>query len=107
MPLFFRAFYPQYQHPLPPQLKRLLDHLGRLKFGDEYDAALGIVRLKAGAPLQAGVAEITAQRLKDPHVAFFAQANPGHMCGDELGCLAELSRDNLTAAGARLVGPSA
>src|SRR5690349_23459155 len=44
------------------------------------------------------------QRLKDPHVSFFINANPGHVGGDELACLAELSRANLTPAGRRMVG---
>ena len=104
LPLFFREFYPHYQHATPPHLQRLLDQLGRHKFGAEYDVASGVVRFKQGAPLQSGVADLTAQRLRDPHVAFFAQANPGHARGDELACLTEITRANLTPAGARMVG---
>lgn len=106
LPLFLREFYPSYQRPTPPELKRLLDQLGQLKFGSEYDAARGVIRFKQNAPLRAGVAELTPQRLKDPHVAFFAENNPGHINGDELACLAELSRDNLTPAGRRMIGTS-
>ena len=84
---------------------RLSINSGGYKFGDEYDAERGVIRFHQAAPLQSGVAEITPQRLKDPHVAFFVQANPGHAHGDELACLAELSRGNLTPAGARMVGP--
>ena len=29
--------------------------------------------------------------------------NPGHLDGDELACIAELSRANLTRAGVRMV----
>ncbi len=104
LPLFFREFYPSYERITPPHVKRLLDRLGQLKFGDEYNATRGVIRLAHSAPLQAGVAEISAQRLKDPHVSFFAQANPGHERGDELACLAELTRANLTPAGTRMVG---
>lgn len=104
LPLFFREFYPTYERATPPTVKRLLDQLGCGKFGAQYDAARGVIRFRHAAPLQAGVAEITPQRLKDPHVAFFAAANPGHVAGDELACLAELARANLTAAGQRLVG---
>lgn len=106
LPLFFREFYPGYERSTPAPVKQMLDQLGRFKFGDEYDAERGVIRLHQASPLQSGVAEITPQRLKDPHVAFFIQANPGHVSGDELACLAELSRDNLTPAGARMVGPS-
>ncbi|MBI3423604.1 MAG: hypothetical protein HY011_11755 [Acidobacteria bacterium] len=104
LPLFFRAFYPNYQQPTPPPLKGLLDQLGQQKFGAQYDATGGVIRFNQSAPLQPGVAELTPQRLQDPHVAFFAQANPGHARGDELACLTELTRANLTPAGARMVG---
>ena len=82
----------------------MLDQMGQFKFGDEYDAAHGVIRFHQASPLQSGVAEITPQRLKDPHVSFFINANPGHVDGDELACLAELSRANLTPAGRRMVG---
>ena len=43
-------------------------------------------------------------RANDPHVAFFLAQNPGHAKGDELVCLTELSDENLTRAGRRMVG---
>ena len=104
LPLFFREFYPNGGRPPPGSIKKTIDEIARFKFGDEYDAARGVIRFHRASPLQSGVAEITPQRLKDPHVAFFAAANPGHADGDELACLAELRRANLTAAGRRMVG---
>jgi hypothetical protein len=103
LPLFFREFYPSYERATPSHVKRLLDRLGSMKFGDEYDAARGVIRFHHSAPLQDGVAELTPQRLKDPHVRFFAQANPGYARGDELACLAELTRANLTPAAVRMI----
>jgi len=107
LPLFFREFYPSCERATPAPVKQMLDELGRVKFGDQYDAARGVIRFHQASPLQPGVADVTPRRLKDPHVAFFIAANPGHDRGDELACLAELSRDNLTAAGARMVGSAA
>jgi hypothetical protein len=107
LPLFFREFYPSHHRPMPPHFKRMLDQIGQFKFGGEYDSECGVIRFQKASPLQSGVAEITPQRLTDPHVAFFISANPGHGDGDELACLAELSRDNLTSAAVRLVGPPA
>lgn len=104
LPLFFRDFYPNYEQPTPAPVKQTLDQLGLLKFGQQYDTARGVIRFRQPSPLQSGVAEITPQRLKDPHVTFFIAANPGHASGDELACLTELSRANLTAAGKRMVG---
>lgn len=104
LPVFFRDFYPRWDRPTPPQVKRLLDAFGTLKFPGEYDPAAGVVRFAEPAPLRPGVADLTAGRLADPHVAFFAAANPGHGRGDELACLTELSAANVTPAGRRALG---
>ena len=103
LPLFFRQFYPNAKGPTPPRDQRILDALATRKFGDQYKAELGIVRLHAASPLRRGVAELTDERLRDSDVAFFAQMNPGHHDGDELACLASLSRSNLTRAAQRMI----
>jgi hypothetical protein len=104
LPVFFREFYPTYRGPTPPAIKQVLDMLGHLKFPAEYDAERGLIRSAAAAPLRPNVAKVTQRRLKNPHVAFFVAANPGHASGDQLACLAELSPANLTKAGRRVVG---
>lgn len=103
LPVFFREFYPTYARPTPPHIKRTLDTLACLKFPAEYDSQRGVVRFAQAAALRPDVAVITPLRLRDPHVAFFAAANPGHTAGDELACLTELTPANLTAAGRRMV----
>ena len=104
LPVFFRRFYPSPEVRTPGEVQRILDALGRKKFGDRYDATSGIVRLEQATPLRHGVASVTEQRLRDPLVAFFANMNPGHAQGDELACITEISRSNLTRAGERMVG---
>ncbi len=104
LPVFFREFYPTYRRPTPLPIKRVLDALAHLKFPAEYDPERGLIRSAAAAPLRPDVAEVTQRRLKNPHVAFFVAANPGHALGDQLACLAELSPANLTKAGRRMVG---
>jgi hypothetical protein len=101
---FWRRFYPHHDEPTPlsPQA-RLLDALARERFGDCYDAVTGVVRFGRPQVLRSHLAGIPPQRLNDPHVAFFAARNPGHARGDELACLCELSDDNLTRAGQRMV----
>ena len=103
LPTFFREFYPAHDRPVPQTAKRVLNALAQLKFGAQYDAQRGIVTLAEATPLHAGVSEPTEARLKDPHVSFFVTANPGHMQGDELACLAELTPENLTRAGRRML----
>lgn len=104
LPVFFRAFHPHPAMPTPASTRRLIDTLGAARFGDEYRADRGIVRFRQPTPLRRGIAEITEERLRDPRIAFFARTNPGHEEGDELACLAELSRANLTRAGLRMIG---
>jgi hypothetical protein len=103
LPLFFREFYPNMDVPTPAHVRQLLDTLGAQRFGDEYLVDRGIVRFRSPTPLRRGVADITEERLRDPRIAFFARMNPGHVRGDELACIAELSRANLTRAGVRMV----
>jgi hypothetical protein len=103
LPVFFREFYPTYQSPTPAAIKQVLDALGQLKFPNEYDAARGLIHFTHPSPLRPGVAKVTQRRLKDPHVAFFVAANPGHARGDQLACLVELTLANLTTAGRRLL----
>jgi hypothetical protein len=103
LPLFYKEFYPRCDAPTPPEMQALIDHLAQERFGADYDAARGVVRFATGAtPLRDGVAEIDQGRLQDPHVAFFVQANPGHVQGDELVCLARIHPDNFTAAAQRM-----
>ena len=103
LPTFFREFYPAYDRPTPPVVKRILDGLAWLKFPSEYDAERGVVRLRQATPLRPEVAVVTEHLLANPHVAFFVAANPGHVDGDELGCLTEIIPENLTPAGRRML----
>ena len=103
LPLFCREFFPRYDAATPAGMRLLRDELAGIKFGAEYRREAGIVRFPEPAPLRPGVAEIDRVRLRDPHVAFFAHANPGHSRGDELVCIAELAPSNLTAAGHRFL----
>ena len=105
LPAFFRRFTPAPDDASPPADRALLAALARQRYGARYDAATGVVRLTHPTPLREGVADLSTHRLRDPHVAFFARANPGWVRGDELACLTRIHPDNLTEAGRRMVGP--
>jgi hypothetical protein len=63
-----------------------------------------VIRAAAtGDRLRPGVADLTPQRLRDPHVRFFVERNPGHAGGDELCCLAPITRENFTPAAYRVI----
>lgn len=101
MPVFWREFYPRFDSAMPPAWRTLVDQLAADRFGSRYDPATGIVRLEHPQLLREDLRGIPAARLQDPHIAFFARANPGHARGDELVCITEFSPDNLTPVGHR------
>jgi hypothetical protein len=103
LPVFYREFYPRYDCPTPPDLQAIMDQLAQERFGDQYDAARGIVRFAGGGtPLRPGVADVNAERQRNAHIRFFIERNPGHAQGDELVCLTQIAWANLTPAGQRM-----
>jgi hypothetical protein len=105
LPVFFREFYPRHDAPTPAEARAIIDALARSRYPAAYDPAAGLIRTGPGKDrLREGVADITPERLHDPHVRFFAQQNPGHRDGEELCCLAPLARTNFTPAAYRVIG---
>ena len=104
LPVFFRCFWPRFDAETPPFEARVLQVLGAQKFGEQWDRERQIVRLENASPLRPGVAEISGERLHDPHIAHFARLNPGHARGDELACLCPIEESNLSRAGRRMLG---
>lgn len=101
--VFYKEFYPRFDKPTPPDTQAIMEHLATQRFGSDYLCEEGIVRFKEGAtPLRDGVAEVTDERLHDPHVAFYISKNPGHTHGDELVCITQVHPDNFTPAGRRM-----
>jgi hypothetical protein len=103
LPVFWREFYPRHDRHTPVSLKRLMDRLAAERFGDRYDPEQGVVRLDNPYVLRPALREVPATKAGDPHVQFYRRANAGHVDGDELVCLTELSDSNLTLAGRRMV----
>jgi hypothetical protein len=105
LPVFFHEFYPRYDARTPAWAARVITALASHKFPGAYDAAAGIVRADdASCRLRSDVAQLTSRRLRDPHIHFFAERNPGHRQGDELCCVAPLTRENFTPAAYRVIG---
>ena len=101
--VFYKEFYPRYDAPTPPDIQSLMEHLAAQRFGSDYHCEEGVVRFSEGAtPLREDVAEVTDQRLHDPHVAFYLERNPGYVNGDELVCVTRVHPDNFTPAGRRM-----
>lgn len=101
--VFYKEFYPRHDKQTPLEMQAIMEHLATQRFGAEYHCEDGVVRFRDGAtPLRDGIAEVTEERLQDPHVAFYIAKNPGHVNGDELVCITQIHPDNFTPAGRRM-----
>lgn len=102
LPVYSTTFYPRHDEPTPDNVQAIMDTVASARFGANYNAETGIVRLDAPAKLKGGYRGIPENRLSDPHIAFFAERNPNHEQGDELVCFAILAEDELTRLGRRM-----
>ena len=104
LPVYFREFFPRCDAETPEWAREIIDSFGQTMFPDRYDAASGVVRAGADScRLRPEVGGDGLERARDPHVQFFLQANPQHGQGDELVCIAPLSRANFTRLAERLI----
>jgi hypothetical protein len=99
LPRNFRDFWPRRERPTPPWELGLMNHLAIQMYGDAWQPALGIVRRTGQKRLRPETAPLQAEFDRDPDLAFYAGANPGHAEGDMLVCLCPLTFANLVALG--------
>lgn len=102
LPVYSEYFYPRFDQPTPGDVRKIIDTLATDRFGAQYDPETGVVRLAVPAVLKERFRGIPENRLSDPHIAFFAERNPGHEQGDELVCFSILAEDKLTRLGRRM-----
>jgi len=96
LPTFFREFYPSCLGAVPEREQRIIDAFGALLYPGEYNPATGVVEYHSVKDrLKPGVADITPRLARDKHVAYFLRRNPGYTDGNDLVCLARLSKVNL------------
>lgn len=104
LPLFFKAFYPRNRVTTPELEKKIMDNFGNERYPGEYDQQTGVIDYRGiKDKLKEGVADLTEKHLKDQHIAFFSQVNPGYVKGDDLVCIARLEKDNLNKTAIRLL----
>jgi hypothetical protein len=100
---FARQFWPAFDRPTPSRIQALMNALARERFGDDFDAATGVIRFaESRGHLREPFAEVSAAHRRLPEVAFFLARNPGYTRGDELVCLCELAADKLQPLGRRI-----
>jgi hypothetical protein len=100
--MIFREFVPTPGNPLSAAQTRLIAELCRVK-GLAFDPSTGIVRLENPTMPRELFGEHEVSRPDDPYIRFFLSANPGAGAGERLASLIELSPENLTPVGQRMV----
>ena len=94
LPRNFRDFWPRYDQPTPADQAALIDTLAKHVYGAAWRAPLGTVARSGQKRMRETAAPLILGRDSDPHLEFFARANPGHADGDMLVCLCPLSLRN-------------
>ena len=101
LPRNFRDFWPRRDAPTPAWEQGLMNHLAVQMYREAWQPSLGIVRRTGHKRLRPETARPQAEYDRDPDLAFYARANPGHAEGDMLVCLCPLTLVNLLTLGVR------
>lgn len=94
LPRNFRQWWPRFDERTPEPVAALLDELATRTYGPAWRPARGIVVRSGQKRMLASAAPLELSADSDPHLQFFAAANPGHAEGDMLLCLCPLTLRN-------------
>jgi hypothetical protein len=90
--------WPRHDAPMPAHWFVLLDRILSRDYPEAWVRERGVLRWPSRR-LRAGAADITPQMMdSDPHLRFFAHANPHHAEGESLVCVAPVSWRNFRHA---------
>jgi hypothetical protein len=104
LPVYFNGFYPVFDKTTPAAYARLIQAVAHHKFGAAYDATTGLVRFGGMKDrLRPEMCDVREGRRNDPHIQFFLERNPAYRLGDELACIADISRANLNKYAWRVI----
>ena len=100
---FCREFLPHWEENACLANRELRDHLGNTLFGEHFHPGTGVLHFPVSrGHLKPEWATVPGAAQQRADVRYFLDANPGYIQGDELVCLAELSRENLKPLAQRL-----
>lgn len=87
------TFWPRHDEGTPPWEARFMAEYGARKYGTAWQGD-GVIQRVPQKRLLPQSASLRGDMLRDPHVVFFQQRNPGHAEGDMLFCLVPLTLAN-------------
>lgn len=103
---FLHVFSDEY-YPSPDgrsdELKRLLEHVAKDKFGEKFDKTEGVIHMTGDHAyhLKKKYAQLDERVDRNKYSQFFLENNPGYRDGDELCCIVELTEDNMKSIALR------
>lgn len=104
LPLFYKEYYPNYMTNAPDYIRQIINAFGQIHYPGDFNPDTGVIEYKyIKDKLKTDVGAIGQKHLNDPDIAFFCSRNPGHINGNDLVCLTQLTEDNLTARGKKLL----
>lgn len=104
LPVFFTEFYPNYRMPTPEYEQSIIDAYASKLYGREYNRENGVIEYRTVKDkLKQGVADVGSREMKNKDIAFFCQANPDHVQGNDLACLAKIDRALLNRHAAEIL----
>ena len=104
LPTYFKNFCPKLGYTESEMEKKIKDIYAEKIYGSRYCKESGIVKNDGTNDfLRENVVVLSEKQLKNKNIQFFLEKNPNYQKGDELVCLAEISFDNLTNLGKRVL----
>lgn len=104
LPTYFKKFSPKVDYTENEMEKKIKDIYAEKIYGNRYNKENGIVKNDGTNDfLRENVVVLSEKQLKNKNVQFFLEKNPSYQKGDELVCLAEISFENLTNLGKRVL----
>ena len=104
LPTYFKSFCPKVDYIESEIEKKIKDIYAKKIYGSRYCKENGIVKNDGTNDfLRENVVVLSEKQLKNKNIQFFLEKNPNYKKGDELVCLAEISFENLTNLGKRVL----
>ncbi|MFT3735200.1 MAG: hypothetical protein QM776_09265 [Rhodocyclaceae bacterium] len=102
LPRNFSVYWPRHDRETPRREQALMDALARQCYGEDWQAARGVVHRSPQRCLRGGVATPSVDDvMANAHLRFFVERNPEHAAGDMLVCLCPLTLRNWLVLGAK------
>ena len=96
LPLYFRQFYPAVVKERQEDLGSVVDTCARILFPTAWQPQTGLIQFTTPKDrLKSEFADTPPEKIRNSHVRFFLERNPGFINGDELVCMAKVETENL------------